>query len=66
MRSLKKQKYTLEEYIELDHNSEEKIEYWNGNIFTFGDNFYLSSLECEITLTEILQSRRISRTVETV
>jgi Uma2 family endonuclease len=29
-----KVKYTLEEYLELDHRSEEKIEYWNGHVFT--------------------------------
>lgn len=29
-----KLKYTLEEYLELDHQSEEKIEYWDGNVFT--------------------------------
>ena len=34
MRSLKNQLYTLEEYLELDHNSEEKIEFWDGHIFT--------------------------------
>lgn len=34
MLSLKNQKYTLEEYVELDHNSEEKIEYWDGQVFT--------------------------------
>lgn len=34
MRVLKNQIYTLEEYLELDHNSEEKIEFWNGHIFT--------------------------------
>ena len=27
-------KYTLEEYLELDYTSEEKIEFWNGHIFT--------------------------------
>ncbi len=27
-------KYTLEEYLELDHKSEEKIEFWDGHIFT--------------------------------
>lgn len=26
--------YTLEEYLELDHESEEKIEFWDGHIFT--------------------------------
>jgi Uma2 family endonuclease len=34
MLSLKDQIYTLEEYLELDHNSEEKIEFWDGNVFT--------------------------------
>jgi Uma2 family endonuclease len=34
MLSLKKQIYTLEEYLELDHESEEKIEFWDGNVFT--------------------------------
>lgn len=34
MRSLKKQLYTLEEYLELDHESEEKIEFWDGHVFT--------------------------------
>ena len=29
-----KLKYTLEEYLELDYRSEEKIEYWDGNVFT--------------------------------
>lgn len=30
----KNQIYTLEEYLELDHHSEEKIEFWDGHIFT--------------------------------
>jgi len=34
MLPLKKQIYTLEEYLELDHESEEKIEFWDGHIFT--------------------------------
>lgn len=34
MRALKDQIYTLEEYLELDHNTEEKIEFWDGHIFT--------------------------------
>ncbi len=33
MLALKNQIYTLEEYLELDHNSEEKIEFWDGHIF---------------------------------
>lgn len=31
-----KHKYTLEEYLELDHNSEEKIEFYDGNVWTLG------------------------------
>jgi Uma2 family endonuclease len=34
MQAQERRKYTLEEYLELDHNSEEKIEYWDGHIFT--------------------------------
>ena len=34
MLSLKKQIYTLEEYLELDHESEERIEFWDGHVFT--------------------------------
>src|SRR2546425_4299533 len=33
MTALPKRKYTLEEYIELDKNSEEKYEYFNGEVF---------------------------------
>lgn len=34
MTALPKQKYTLEEYLELDANSEERLEYWDGEIFS--------------------------------
>ncbi len=34
MRSLKNQIYTLEDYLELDHESEEKIEFWDGSVFS--------------------------------
>lgn len=34
MLAIKNQIYTLEEYLELDHNSEEKIEFWDGHVFT--------------------------------
>lgn len=37
MLSLKNQVYTLEEYLELDHASEEKIEFWDGHIFTLAE-----------------------------
>ncbi len=29
-----KLKYTLEEYLELDRNSEERLEFWNGEVFS--------------------------------
>lgn len=34
MSALPKPKYTLEEYLELDRNSEERLEYWDGEIFS--------------------------------
>lgn len=32
--ALPQQKYTLEEYFELEKNSEEKFEYWDGNVWS--------------------------------
>ncbi len=34
MSALPKHKYTLEEYLELDAKSEERLEYWDGEIFS--------------------------------
>lgn len=34
MTALPKQTYTLEEYLELDARSEERLEYWDGEIFS--------------------------------
>ncbi len=34
MTALPKQKYTLEEYLELDAKSEERLEFWDGEIFS--------------------------------
>ncbi len=34
MTALPKHKYSLEEYLELDANSEERLEYWDGEIFS--------------------------------
>lgn len=34
MSALPKYKYSLEEYLELDANSEERLEYWDGEIFS--------------------------------
>ncbi len=33
MRAVRDQKYTLEEYFELENNSEEKWEFWDGNVW---------------------------------
>jgi len=33
MRAIAEQKYTLEEYFELERNSEEKWEFWNGHVW---------------------------------
>jgi Uma2 family endonuclease len=34
MSAVSKQKCTLEEYLELDRNSDERLEYWDGEIFS--------------------------------
>jgi Uma2 family endonuclease len=34
MSSQPKRRYTLEEYLELDKNSDERLEYWDGEIFS--------------------------------
>ena len=34
MTALPKEKYTLEEYLELDRKSEERLEFRNGEIFS--------------------------------
>jgi len=36
MTAVPKTKYTLEEYLELDKNSEERYEYFNGEVFAIG------------------------------
>jgi hypothetical protein len=37
MTALPKEKYTLEEYLELDRKSEERLEFWNGEIFSLSE-----------------------------
>jgi Uma2 family endonuclease len=34
MSALPKQKYTLEEYLELDRNSDERLEFWEGEVLS--------------------------------
>lgn len=56
-----KVKYTLEEYLELDHNSEEKIEFWDGHIFTLvGANINHNRIQrnCTTYLQNKLQGSR--------
>jgi Uma2 family endonuclease len=58
-----KLKYTLEEYLELDHNSEEKIEFWDGHIFTLA-RASLSHNRIQRNCTTYLQNKLSSRTCE--
>ena len=34
MTALPKRKYSLEEYFEIERNSEEKFEFWDGNVWS--------------------------------
>jgi Uma2 family endonuclease len=34
MSAVSRPKYTLEEYLELDRNSDERLEYWDGEVFS--------------------------------
>ena len=50
MSALPKHYYTLEEYLELDRNSEERLEYWDGEIFsTSGASNQHDCIETNIT-----------------
>lgn len=52
MLPLKKQIYSLEEYLELDHESEEKIEFWDGHIFTLaGASANHNQIQFNLTLS---------------
>lgn len=60
MRALKNQIYTLEEYLELDHNSEEKIEFWDGHIFTLAGASEIHNqiqFNCTLALRNKLRGR---------
>jgi Uma2 family endonuclease len=55
-----KLKYTLEDYLELDHHSEEKIEFWDGHIFTLAGASEIHNqiqFNCTIALGNKLRSR---------
>ncbi|QQS45064.1 MAG: Uma2 family endonuclease [Acidobacteriota bacterium] len=45
-------KYTIEEYIALDKNSEERFEYFSGNVFAMGGG---SPNHARISLNEVLR-----------
>ena len=63
MLSQKEAKYTLEEYLELDHNSEEKIEFWDGYVFTLA-GASVSHNRIQRNCTTYLQNKLRSRTCE--
>jgi len=54
MGSFAEKKYTLEEYFELEHNSEEKWEYWDGHVW----NMSGASLLHEDIVSNLLHSLR--------
>src|SRR2546425_713646 len=52
MSALPKPRYTLEEYLELDRTSEERLEYWDGEIFSMsGVSDEHSQIEVNITIS---------------
>lgn len=59
MTALPKEKYTLEEYLELDANSEERLEYWDGEIFSMSG---VSSQHDQIETNLIYHCRRQLKT----
>ena len=56
MQQFKKNYHTLEEYLELDHLSEEKIEYWDGNVFTLAGASNIHN-QIQVNLIFALQSK---------
>jgi Uma2 family endonuclease len=58
MLPLKKQIYTLEEYLELDHESEEKIEFWDGHIWAIENSYSVYSRIIGNLLFEIGKVKR--------
>ncbi len=55
MSAMPKQKYTLEEYLKMDRNSEERWEYWDGEIFSMSG---VSKEHNQIEINSIYQFRR--------
>lgn len=67
-----KRKYTVEEYIELLKNSEERFEYFDGEIFSMAAIIGLESavrletLGVELPLSEIYRMIRFPEETETI
>ena len=59
MSAVKKPKYTLEEYLTLDRNSDERLEYWAGEIFS------MSGVSKEHARIEINLSARLDLLLDT-
>ncbi len=55
MSALPKHKYTLEEYLDLDASSEERLEFWDGEIFSMSG---VSNQHNQIEINLVYQSRR--------
>ena len=58
MRALKNQIYTLEEYFELDHESEAKIEFWNGRVWEIENSY---SAYCQIKGNLLFEIGKVKR-----
>src|SRR5437868_3616006 len=58
-----KPRYTLEEYLELDRTSEERFEYWDGELFAMS-GVSRNHGRVEVNLTIHLGSRLIERNCE--
>lgn len=56
MTALPKQHYTLEEYLELDKNSEEKFEYFDGEVFAMAGGSPAHSRICVNVCTLLAQA----------
>lgn len=63
MRAIRDQKYTLEEYFELERNSEEKWEFWDGTVWSMAGASPVHErvvINAGAHLREILRGRKCS------
>ncbi len=56
MSALPKEHYTLEEYLELDRNSDQRFEYWEGEVFSMS-GVSEEHAQIEVDLTTLLNLR---------